>query len=316
MWDQSFNVVTMSQMVRKSDFKDHPGLVIPTIRLATVNAAIDSAHQLFQGRDPLSRSRHKSKDIYQVKNLADLLVIRKLRRNIQQAAPLRQQGRRFIVANLTHLISEGVPYRLYRLDVESFYESFKSAAVLDKLEALPGLSPLSRKLVRFVLETYGKSGGKGIPRGISLSATLSELMMRDFDTSLKCRGGVHFFARYVDDILIITDSEENEREFLEQVKRALPAGLSLSEAKRQICAAPLFARAAKNACAVLEFDYLGYQFSVSNPAKVAGSGAQQFRDVAIDIANSKLAKLKTRIVRAFLSFIANQDFALLSLRIK
>lgn len=316
MQDQSFNVTTMSQMLRKSDFKIHPDIAIPANREAAISAAVDYAHSKFQGRNPLSRSRLKSKDVYQIKNLSDLLVIRKLRTNVEQVVRLRQQGRRFIVANLAHLISEGVPYRLYRLDVASFYESFKPGAVLDKLDSLSGLSPLSKKLLRFVLEIYANSGGKGIPRGISLSATLSELMMKDFDTSITSRQGVHFFARYVDDILIITNAEEDEREFLDQVKRVLPPGLLLSQAKKHVCAAPRFLRPAANPCPVLAFDYLGYRFSVSNPAKRAGSGGQQFRDVAIDIAGSKLARIKTRIVRAFLSFIANQDFALLFLRIK
>ncbi len=306
----------MSQMIRKSDFKDFPNLVIPAIRLAAVNDAINSAHQLFHGQNPLTRFRTKSKDIYQIKDLPTLLVVRKLRRNIQQVVELRQQGRKFIITNLTHLVSEGVPYRLYRLDVEAFYESFDSGAVVRKLEALPKLSPLSKKLLRSLFDSYIASGGKGIPRGIALSATLSELMMKEFDDALKTHEGVHFFARYVDDILIITGGAENEREFLDKLKRMLPAKLSLNETKKRICTAPRFDRPAKKACAILSFDYLGYQFSVSNPAKASRTTKQQFRDVAIDIASSKLAKIKTRIVRSFLSFNANHDYPLLALRIK
>jgi hypothetical protein len=316
MRDQSFNVVTLSQMIRKSDFRENPTLAIPENRVAMVTAAVNSAHNLFDGQNPLSRFILKLRHVYRVGSVSDLLVVRKLRKNIQEATQLRQLGRRFIVANLIHLISEGVTYRLYRLDIKSFYESFESSAVQDRLDGLAGLSPLSKKLLRHLMEVYRATGGSGIPRGISLSATLSELMMMDFDSVLRSRSGIHFYARYVDDILIITDAKENVREFLTIVRRGLPNGLTINETKKHICSASRFDRPARKGCHILEFDYLGYHFSVSNPAKATGSNTQRFRTVSIDICAPKLAKIKTRIAKSFLSFSSDGDFQLLYLRMK
>ena len=43
----------------------------------------------------------------------------------------------------------------------------------------------------------------GLPRGIDISATLSELFMADLDSEIKKIDGIFFYARYVDDIIVI-----------------------------------------------------------------------------------------------------------------
>jgi hypothetical protein len=67
----------------------------------------------------------------------------------------------------------------------------------------------------------------------------------------------------------------------------------------------------------ISFDYLGYAFSVYEPVKVPNKKkGQYFRDVVVDIAGSKVRRMKTRIVRSLMDFVATGDFDLLRLRIK
>ncbi|EGH68896.1 hypothetical protein PSYAC_29236, partial [Pseudomonas syringae pv. actinidiae str. M302091] len=41
--------------------------------------------------------------------------------------------------------------------------------------------------------------------GLALSATITEIVMQDFDNSIKELDGVFYYGRYVDDIIVVTD---------------------------------------------------------------------------------------------------------------
>src|SRR5690606_8958359 len=62
---------------------------------------------------------------------------------------------------------------------------------------------------------------------------------------------------------------------------------------------------------ILSFEYLGYRFDIYNPTK-----KNEPRDVVLDIAKSKVDKMKSRITLAYLDFCKNRDFPLLEMRIK
>src|SRR5882724_3568465 len=120
MRDQSFNTATLSRMLRKSDFRVDSGLQNDAIRQVVVDSAIDIAENLFRGQNPLTAITSGSKTIYHVRDTPQKLVLRKLRSNIHQVVHLGTQDRNFAITNLIHFISEGVPYKLYRLDIKSF----------------------------------------------------------------------------------------------------------------------------------------------------------------------------------------------------
>jgi hypothetical protein len=67
---------------------------------------------------------------------------------------------------------------------------------------------------------------------------------------------------------------------------------------------------------VLAFDYLGYRFNVWEPRKVEQRPGDHFRDVWLDIADAKVGKIKTRIVRSLIAFLDDGNFDLLESRIK
>ena len=49
----------------------------------------------------------------------------------------------------------------------------------------------------------------GVPRGVGISPLLSEIYVRDLDSSISSFIGTHFYARYVDDIFIILTAFPN-----------------------------------------------------------------------------------------------------------
>jgi hypothetical protein len=321
MYDSSFNRLTLGRKLVTSDFFDAPALKINSVKEALITDALNSAKTSFGGGNPLAFFLRRSKQIYRIANLKDELVIRKICRNLNKATKVHQQNRDAIVSNITKLIAEGVPYRIYRLDIKSFYESFSSSSILEAISTHSKINPTTKKLISDLLKQYAAIGGTGLPRGLPLSATISELLMSKFDDAIRHIGGVFFYARYVDDILIITKGTENSSEFKGHIKKLLPSGLRLNHCKQMIRTIGERVSPAKSTttkATVLSFDYLGYRFTVSEPVKIDKNkkDGEHFRDLCVDISESKIKKLKTRITRSFLDFSTNRDFELLRDRVK
>lgn len=320
-FDQSFCRTTLSQVVWKRDFRGVPKAEQGAFREALLTQAIASASVGFAPtHQPLLSFPLKGKTVYMVGATPDELVVRKLRLNLKVCSSSLLESRTQIVRCLSLLLEEGVPYRVYRLDIRSFFESFDAAHVLKSISDVRRLSPKSKGLIASLLARHSDMGGTGIPRGLAISSTLSELLMNDFDARVQRASDTFFFARYVDDIIVVTSARETASEFLSKMRSWLPPGLEFNSTKMTI--ADTGGRLQKVDSPVsqvlLRFDYLGYGFTVRNPLK---SETKNFKDgdlareVEIDIATKKLKKIKTRLVRSFLDFSKTSDWPLLKDRV-
>lgn len=320
MHDQSFCRKTLERFLRKHDFRQVPVAEHKAFREAILTDATTSAVTCFNApAKPLTNFPLRGKLIYRLVRQQDELVLRQLVRNVKRCMPCAGEGRSQIVTNLRLLLAEGVPYRVYRLDVRSFYESFQKHEVLKALHELRNLSPQSKTLIETLLNSHTAMGGLGIPRGLSLSAVLSDLLMTRFDHLIRSGDDTFYYSRYVDDIIIMTSAREKKAEFVTWIRNSLPPGLTLNPDKRAIVEVLSKVAKTSGSCpAIFSFDYLGYAFSVSNPTTAEAKSKKNgdlSRTVLIDIANRKIKKLKTRIVRAFLDFSNTGDWDLLRDRI-
>lgn len=320
-FDQSFCRTTLSQVIWRRDFRGVPKAGQDAFREALLAQAIASASVGFAPtHQPLLSFPLKGKTVYRIGATPDELVVRKLRLNLKVCSSSLIESRIQIVKCLSLLLEEGVPYRAYRLDIRSFFESFDAANVLKSISGIRRLSPKSQGLIANLLARHADMGGTGIPRGLAISSTLSELLMNDFDTRVQRASDTFFFARYVDDIIVITSARETASDFLAKMRSWLPAGLDLNPTKMAI--ADTGGRLQKIDSTVspvlLRFDYLGYGFTVRNPLKSETKNLKEgdlTRDVDIDIATKKLKKIKTRLVRSFLEFSKTSDWPLLKDRV-
>ena len=225
------------------------------------------------------------------------------------------------------MLSEGIPYTVYRLDVKSFYESFNSNLIVDTINSIEKANPQTKSILSSLMREYSIGGGLGLPRGLAFSAVMSEVLMKNFDDGLKNTQGVYFYARYIDDIIIITNPLNNQNEFISYIIKELTSlGLSLNNKKRKIASIqkkiapiPIATYLAAPPKALLSIDYLGYNFKVYEPQeikKLSGLTKKQFRDVVTDISASKIKRYKSRIVKSFLDYLLNKNFLLLMMRLK
>jgi hypothetical protein len=229
------------------------------------------------------------------------------------------QSRSQISINLRLLLEEGVPYRVYRLDVQKFYESFPQDYVLTQASGINKLSPQTKGLIQSILSSQAAVGGRGVPRGLTISAILADFLMQIFDDEIRASADVFFFSRYVDDIVVLTSARELQNNFLRDVvENSLPVGLTLNPRKRQIQGILDRISSSTSEKSLLNFEYLGYRFSVRNPTTAECGKLKPTtlrRIVSVDIAGSKLKKIKTRVVRSFIDFSESKDFDLLRDRI-
>lgn len=315
MYDQSFNFISISKVLRKNDFYLKPWLRNQLSKDTEIEAAVERSDNGFESYSFLDSSSLRGKNVYRIPAFSHELVLRKIDKNLRKAKPLFAPSRDTIIANLRVLIAESAQFKIYRLDIKSFYESFSPSLVLSTIYNIKGLSPQTKNHIKDIIEHFTSAGRLGLPRGMALSATLSEIVMSSFDAIIKSIQGVYFYSRYVDDIIIITSGEEHSKQFIAKVSKLLPHGLHLNKKKQELCSAPDSSGYKKSQQPemplLFSFEYLGYSFSVYEPPEKNGS-----REVILDIADSKVKKIKTRLTKAYLDYCKNRDFGLLEMRMK
>lgn len=224
------------------------------------------------------------------------LVLRKLHRNIKRIYTVQQADRNTIVKQMKLLLAENVEMRIVRLDVRHFYESIGRQHILTKLIDDARLSHHSLVLLQSLFNDPAIAAGTGLPRGLGLSAVLSELYMRYFDLDFKKIEGVYYYARFVDDIIVFCSSEASKNLAWKYAGEELnKIGLQLNEEKSY---------SLDPNQPGTELTYLGYTF------KKTGNR------LSVTIAQKKLKVIKTRLTRTFVSYSKDHDFDLLKLRIK
>jgi len=261
----------------------------------------------------------KNKITYKITDLSDELLVRKTAQNLKRVTHVKQQNRDAIVSNLTRLLAEGVSYRIYRLDIRDFFGSIDTNTVLSILQKEKHLSRPTRELITNILGQFNKATQAGLPRGLELSSVLAEYTLSSIDNNIRRSEEVFFYSRFVDDIAIVTCGNELETDFLSGISDELKSlGLTLNTTPSKLFfqKVPTTYREQnekKQAIRkkLITFNFLGYQFNVFNPGKRNAE-----REIEIDISPDKVKKIKTKLIKAFLDFIQNRDFGLLSDRLK
>lgn len=320
MYDQSFNERTLGRVFCRGDFFGIPKADVDSFKSESIDQAIGITSSDFSALSFLKSSHAGGRNVVSPSSIPAELIIRKVTKNINWATHVRSNNRDRIVACLCDLLSEGVPYKVYRLDIRKFYPSVAGHEIFNRIDSVGRISPLTQSLLRKILEEFWGSGGTGIPIGLPLSAPLSELVLREFDRNARTFDGVFFYGRYVDDIVVIGDTEINDKLFFKHISKALPDGLVLHDGrKRQVkeISSPVKSTKVKRTKDKISFSYLGYEFSVFDPYKkdVAGNKSP-YRALRVELSEDKLSKYTTRISRAMVEFNKYGDFGLLFDRVR
>ncbi|TDV49471.1 reverse transcriptase (RNA-dependent DNA polymerase) [Pseudomonas helmanticensis] len=261
---------------------------------------------------------------YGFDDISDTIISRLLARNIKAAYPATQSHRQFIVSNTISIMKECGAFNVFRYDIQNFYESIDRKLLLEYLIA-DGVCTwqtilLIRKLF-LVLDIYEVSG---LPRGLAVSGALAELRLLTFDRSMRHNYDVFFYARFVDDILIVTSERCDQLSFDDLVTEALPDELCLHDGdKRSFLPVPAIHQSKKRNESIQSYytlSYLGYKIRISNNSTRDTVLGAHRRDVLVDISENKIQKLEDRLIKPFTNYISSRkspnDFRLLKNRLR
>jgi len=178
------------------------------------------------------------KPVYTIKDSPEhYFTMKQIQYNIFHLYHVKQSNRFEIVSQIKALLSDGFPKYVIRTDIDDFYENIPHKPLLQRINEDNLLTPFSRKILRQILNRYKdlSKSDKGIPRGVGVSAYLAELYMRRIDEDILSEIGISYYARYVDDIIIIfvpRPAEQNVN-YLKKIKDIFEIkwGLKLSKDK-------------------------------------------------------------------------------------
>lgn len=115
--------------------------------------------------------------------------------------------------------------------------------------------------------------------------------------------GTYFYARYVDDIILVTAGNEDPIKFAQNMKDQLPSSLGFHPIKSKPYELGAFQKNAPED--IKEIDFLGYKLSVGQI--VRNNSNQLERAVSIDISDIKADRIKFRIVKSICEFNHTDD---------
>ncbi|UYO75024.1 RNA-directed DNA polymerase [Halomonas qinghailakensis] len=231
-----------------------------------------------------SEKKVKGKDVFQTgRSVESFFAEKQIQKNIKYTYGVKQADRDLIVPQLRSVLDNKFPKVILKTDIKSFYETINRRLLLEKLNESPILSLTTRKLIARILKSYEEESGEalGIPRGVGVSAYLSELYMQDFDSEIESLPNMIYYARYVDDIIIVLSPEpgKSSQDYLSLIENILEKEkLSLNFLDQKTKNFD-FSSADIN----FEFDYLGYKFKCYGGA------------VSLELANKKKSNYNRRI---------------------
>lgn len=301
MYDPTFSSTSLARQLTKNDFLKQPALKSDPYKADVIASAVLKARNGFPSL-PLASNDLAGRRIYQVNDLASDLVLRKAAQNIRRITGTKQSSRLEIVRRLKLFCEEGMPFTIGKMDIKNFYPSIDQNTLTDQIKRRLVTAPSTRAVLDSLIHQCKSNFVSGLPPGLAISAELSEFYMQDFDRKMREILQTHYFARYVDDIVLILPKLDSSKALKKQVESALPNGLQLNFTKSKVFV--FGGNRVSTPTAEHSFDYLGFRFTIYQ----TNQKRPCFRVVELDIAESKVKKNKTRIVKSFLQYLSDGNF--------
>lgn len=326
---QAFNESTLARHFTKEDFHNDEFLLDDQYRGVVVEKAIQQANDLFPDGVLYNSFHIGKKKSFSISDLSQKLVFRTCASHLRRSFRQRNKSRSQIAREIRVFLLDGTPYNIYRLDIKSFFESIDGRELKSCVGNLKGLSMHTKNLLDKKMSFFKGEEEVSVPRGVETSAVLSEIYLANFDRYVLSRREVFFYSRFVDDLLIITSSNIDDKSFEGELKNALPKGLFFNHEKGEVIRVGRRKKAGSlyNGKMVGVFDYLGFRFSIIDSVlplankcdkieENSREATSNFRVVNIDISPRKVKRIKEKLCKAFFSFGKTGDYSLLKDRVR
>lgn len=294
-----------AQVLRAGDSRRF-NINLKTNRDDIIKEAMGVASEEDISSNGIFRTRIKNRNCISIKDYSKNLIFRAVSRYLARRFRIYPRNRDSIVREIVETLSDSTPMYIIRRDLSSFYESLPTAGVRDMLEFNTYIPTKIRNYIRHFFSTLcGEQ--KGVPRGVGISAVISEIVMQETDQRIREIEGIYKYFRYSDDILIFSyDDPCRLYGPLDEIIK--PTGLKFNRTKSK----EMYLNCAeKSKRKNVEIEYLGYKFSMLN-----GHGDDRPRAVEVSISDGKISRIKTRIICSLKAYQGDRDFQLLLDRIR
>lgn len=299
-----YNLSSLKRCIKYKDLRANPELIRTDYR---DRLARESKQHTVSGADFVNTIKVMSirnKPALQFKDVRVDLAARLVDKNLKLAYGVKPSDRNSIISTLLSILHDGTPYHIYRFDIKNFYESIDREELFYSIKAEGKCSPQTIFLLEKMFSSFDYHEIEGVPRGLGISSTLSEIYLRHLDLTISGRDDCFFYSRFVDDIIIITSGDFTKKEIERDIDKLLPSGIEMhKEGKRNFISLPKV-KESQNNVSKDKFDYLGYQFTVHSTYYSEQATYRKIRNVSVDIAPKKVEKIKSRLVNSFCSYLA------------
>lgn len=249
--------------------------------------------------------KHRDVFVLQPGTWEEKLYLRHVCRKLKLAYKIRPTDRNTVIRQIRSILQSDSALRILRTDVKSFYRSID----VDPLVASMNRDGLLRfeelRAIETVMRTARERHIKGLPWGLSVSAVLAEVAMRQFDSEIWRINGLFYYRRFVDDIIVIAPA--SCAPLLPEVQKLLPQPLRLSSVKTREIFEEFSA-----IHSTTSFEYLGYRFT--RDLKLTGS--KRTMQAATFMAPSRVERMKMRVDLSIEQFKKDGNFFDLTGRLK
>ncbi|MDO6755363.1 antiviral reverse transcriptase Drt3a [Phaeobacter inhibens] len=259
--------------------------------LSGIQARINSGGQLFSFKKFTKNSREMCKPC----DIETEVLVRKVNHDFLKLTKARVSNRADTISALKSVCSEGQAMTIIRLDIKKFFQNVSTSKVLNcASRGINNTYALRRNIERYL--SWAETHIRGVPIGVSLSSSLTEYYLREYlDNNASALPGVHFYRRYVDDIIMVCSADGDPEKYIEEAEKLLPKELKFNTRSDKRDIVKLHYEKDEG-----DFNYLGYRFKVG---RKGSSGSSNSRSITLDVAPSKIAKRKNRFVYTLLQFL-------------
>ncbi|AEN62841.1 RNA-directed DNA polymerase (Reverse transcriptase) [Enterobacter soli] len=303
MLNQSFDDKTLLKLTTKKEIIDYKlgrNVSEYITSLSTIASKITNKTFTFH---TLNTFTYNHKTVYRVSSPEEYYALRKISDNIKRLYRIKYSHKEDIISQVANILSDTSSYNLIRLDVKDFFETINFEYLIKKLESDNILSHLSLKILKSLNLSIAPTT-QGLPRGLSISSVLSEIYMEEIDAHIRSQAGVYFYARYVDDIIIVTHDEKIDMNCLINIFSEKDLSLNSKSNTYKIASVDAIDK-------TIKFNFLGYDYCIHRI-----NNDDKLRKLTIDMSEKKIKKIKTRIIHAILSYYKDCDENLLIKRIQ
>jgi len=316
-----FGMNTLARRFYPEDFYHFPILSQSEYREKFLSETIDLIRDENCFKGYIEKTELNKKSIYKINCLKRRLLLRQCSDNLKKRFNIAPPERHKPISFLIDFLSQKIPMVLYKIDIKSFFENCDFNKILNENIKEKGFND-SYIVLSYLYNEYKQMNGQGLPRGISIASSLSEILMKDFDNKIKEMDDVLYYHRYVDDIIVITKGEENKglRREITKILNGMCLEVNPGKCKKVDLGFDItnYKETLNNKYeAISSFDFLGYRISIetSLTKKNNKSVNNLNRKVLVEISNNKIKKLKYKISKSFLEYKKNKNSQLLIDRI-